>query len=308
MKKILITGGSGMIGHALKIIKPDASFVSSRDFDLRSVEQAETMFAMYEPEQVIHLAAKVGGIKANMENLGDFYTDNILINTNVLGCAKKYKVEKLVSVLSTCIYPNKVEYPMTEEQIHTGQPHESNYAYAYAKRMLDIQSKAYRDQYGCNFITAVPNNLYGENDNYDLNNSHVIPALIHKMYKAKQKDENVVLWGDGLPLREFTYSKDLANILLFLLEHYDGREPINVGNIGEHSISRIAQLIAGNISYNNSIIWDTKKPSGQHRKPSSNQKLLELGWRANMYTELEEGLRHACDWFLKKYPNVRGVK
>ena len=126
MKKILITGGSGMIGYALKKVKPDATFVSSRDFDLRLIEQVETMFAMYEPDQVIHLAAKVGGIKANMENLGDFYRENVMINTNVLECAKKYEVEKLVSVLSTCIYPNKVTYPMTEGQIHAGPPHESN--------------------------------------------------------------------------------------------------------------------------------------------------------------------------------------
>ena len=308
MKKILITGGSGMIGYALKKVKPDATFVSSRDFDLRLIEQVETMFAMYEPDQVIHLAAKVGGIKANMENLGDFYRENVMINTNVLECAKKYEVEKLVSVLSTCIYPNKVTYPMTEGQIHAGPPHESNYAYAYAKRMLDVQSQAYRDQYGCNFITAVPNNLYGENDNYDLNDSHVIPALIHKMHKAKQKDENVVLWGDGTPLREFTYSKDLANILLFLLEHYDGKEPINVGNTGEHSICWIAQLIARNLDFNNSIIWDTDKPAGQHRKPSSNEKLLQLGWREDMYTELEAGIEHACNWFLENYPNVRGAE
>jgi GDP-L-fucose synthase len=197
---------------------------------------------------------------------------------------------------------------MTEGQIHAGPPHESNYAYAYAKRMLDVQSQAYRDQYGCNFITAVPNNLYGENDNYDLNDSHVIPALIHKMHKAKQKDENVVLWGDGTPLREFTYSKDLANILLFLLEHYDGKEPINVGNTGEHSICWIAQLIARNLDFNNSIIWDTDKPAGQHRKPSSNEKLLQLGWREDMYTELEAGIEHACNWFLENYPNVRGAE
>ena len=297
-----------MIGHALRQVAPGAIYISSRDFDLRRIEQAETMFAMYEPDQVIHLAAKVGGVKANMENLGDFYRENIMINTNVLECARKYEVKKLISLLSTCIYPSEVIYPMTEEQIHLGPPHSSNYAYAYAKRMLDIQSQAYRDQYGCNFITAVPNNLYGENDNYDLNDSHVIPALIHKMYKAKQNNENVVLWGDGTPLREFTYSIDLANILLFLLEHYDDKDPINVGNTGEYSIGRIAQLIAYNIDFDGSIIWDTEKPSGQRRKPSCNQKLLELGWRANMYTELEEGLTRACDWFLKKYPNVRGVK
>ena len=169
-EKILITGGSGMVGYALRRIIPDAIFVSSKNFDLRSVEQTETMFAMYEPEQVIHLAAKVGGIKANMENLGDFYRDNIMINTNILESARKYKTGKVLSLLSTCIYPDKVSYPLTEEQIHKGPPHQSNYAYAHAKRMLDVQSRAYRAQHGCNFITAIPNNLYGENDNFEDSN------------------------------------------------------------------------------------------------------------------------------------------
>jgi len=297
-----------MVGHALKRLIPEATFVASTDYDLRDRRQAEEMFRTHQPEQVIHLAAKVGGIKANMENLGDFYSDNIRINTNVLDSAHKHKAEKVLSLLSTCIYPDNVMYPLTEEQIHSGSPHKSNYAYAHAKRMLDIQSQAYRDQYGCNFITAVPNNLFGENDNYDLNDSHVIPALIHKMYNAKQKNENVVLWGDGTPLREFTYSVDLANILLFLLEHYDGRAPINVGDTGEYSIGTIAQMIAHNLEYHNSIIWDTSKPSGQFRKPSTNQSLLQLGWRKNMYTNFETALKNSCDWFLTNYPNIRGTK
>jgi GDP-L-fucose synthase len=305
-EKILITGGSGMVGHALRRVIPDAIFVSSKNFDLRSTEQTETMFAMYEPEQVIHLAAKVGGIKANMENLGDFYRDNIMINTNILESARKCKTGKVLSLLSTCVYPDKVSYPLTEEQVHKGPPHQSNYAYAHAKRMLDVQSRAYREQYGCNFITAIPNNLYGENDNYDLEDSHVIPAIMHKMHLANQQGGSVTLWGDGSPLREFTYSKDLAEILLFLLEHYDDPQPINVGNTGEHSIKEVAELIAAYVDYDKQISWDTSKPAGQLRKPSSNKRLLELGWRQSMYTDFKVSLLAACDWFTINYPNIRG--
>jgi len=306
-EEILVTGGSGMVGHALKRVIPRATFISSKDFDLRSHFEAGLMFATHRPRYVIHLAAKVGGIKANMDNLGDFYTENILINTNVLESAKIFKTEKVVSLLSTCIYPDSVTYPLTEEQIHSGPPHKSNYAYAYAKRMLDIQSQAYREQHGCNFITAVPNNLFGENDNYDLNDSHVIPAIMHKMYLAKQTGEKVVLWGNGSPLREFTYSLDLANILLFLLEHYNGAEPINVGNTGEYSIMQIAELIAAYVDFDGSIVWDTAKPSGQLRKPSDNSKLYSLGWRPEMYTDFKLALLSATDWFTTNYSNARGV-
>ena len=304
--KILVTGGSGMVGTALKKVIPKAIFVSSKDYDLRSHFEVATMFVTHRPKYVIHLAAKVGGIKANMENLGTFYTENILINTNVLEAARIFNVDKAISLLSTCIYPDNVTYPLTEQQIHNGPPHQSNYAYAYAKRMLDVQSRAYRKQYGCNFITAVPNNLFGENDNYDLNDSHVIPAIMHKMFRAQQNNNNIVLWGDGAPLREFTYSLDLAHILIFLLEHYDEPTPINIGNTGEHSIREVAELIATYIDFDGAITWDSTKPSGQHRKPSENSKLLELGWRPEMYTNFKLALLSACDWFTTNYPNVRG--
>ena len=296
-----------MVGHALKRVIPEANFVSSAEFDLRCDRQTAHMFATYKPKYVIHLAAKVGGIKANMDNLGDFYTENILINTNVLQSAKIFNVDKVVSLLSTCVYPNDVQYPLTEDQIHNGPPHQSNYAYAYAKRMLDIQSQAYREQHGCNFITAVPNNLFGENDNYDLNDSHVIPAIMHKMYLAKQNNEKVVLWGNGSALREFTYSVDLANVLMFLLEHYNEAEPINVGNTGEYSIMQIAELIASYVDFDGHIVWDTSKPSGQLRKPSDNSKLYKLGWRPEMYTDFKLALLSATDWFTINYSNARGV-
>ena len=299
-----------MVGSAFKEIETEHEliFVGSKEGDLRDPHATRFMMIEYRPAAVIHLAAKVGGIKANMDYLGDFYKDNILINTNVLEASRLYNVKKVISLLSTCIYPDKVSYPLTEDQIHNGPPHKSNYAYAYAKRMLDVQSRAYREQYGCNFITAVPNNLFGENDNFDLENSHVIPAMIRKMYEAKLKNESVTLWGDGSPLREFTYSKDLAEILLFLLEHYDEPQPINVGNTQEVSIKEVAQMIAEILEFRGEIIWDTTKPKGQLRKPSDNSKLLELGWREEEYMNFRKALTETCKWVILNYPNIRGIK
>ena len=306
--KILVTGGSGMVGHALKELLPDATFIDSSMYDLRDRRDAFYLFITERPEYVIHLAAKVGGVKANSQNLGTFYYDNTMINTNVLEAARKYRTKKVLSFLSTCIYPNDVSYPLTEEQIHNGSPHPSNYAYAHAKRMLDIQSQAYRDQYGCNFITVVPNNLFGEYDNFDLENSHLIPAIIRKIYEAKEKNKNVVLWGDGKPLREFTYSKDLAQIVLLLLDKYNGRHPINIGNTTEYSVKQTAEMITQIMDYKGNIMWDSSQPSGQHRKPSDNSKLLKLGWKTNDYTPFEKALQNTCEWFVKNYPNVRGIR
>jgi GDP-L-fucose synthase len=175
--------------------------------------------------------------------------------------------------------------------------------------MLDVQSRAYREQYGCNFITAIPNNLYGENDNFDLEDSHVIPALIRKVWEAKiNKEPSVFCWGDGSPLREFTYSEDIARILLFLMENYNDPEPINIGNTEEYSIKQVVEIICSILEYDGEIVWQTDKPSGQHRKPSCNQKLLDLGWEKEDYVSLEEGLKKTCEWFIMTYPNVRGTK
>jgi GDP-L-fucose synthase len=305
---ILITGGTGMVGSALRDLLPHAIFVGSDSYNLKNFQDTHSMFINFAPEYVIHLAAKVGGVKANSNFLGDFYYDNIMINSNVLECAKNSRVKKVVSLLSTCIYPDKVVYPLTEEQIHLGPPHHSNYAYAYAKRMLDIQSQAYREQYGCNFITAVPNNLFGEHDNFDLENSHLIPAIIRKIYEAKQNKTDVTLWGDGKALREFTYSKDLAKIMLSLLKQYDEPEPINVGNTTEYSVKQVAETIAMIMKFKGNIIWDKTQPTGQHRKPSDNSKLLNLGWKTEDYTPFNEALQNTCEWFIEKYPNVRGIK
>jgi len=297
-----------MLGMALKNLLPNGIYLSSRDGDLRNREDTEALFREYRPEKVIHMAGKVGGIKANMDYLGEFYYDNVLINSNVLEACRKFKVEKVISTLSTCVYPDNAVYPLTEEQIHNGRPHTSNYAYAHAKRMVDVQSRAYRDQYGCNFVTVVPNNLFGLYDNFDLENSHVIPAMIRKIYEARENGKSVRLWGDGTPLREFTYSEDMAKIILFLLENYEGREPINAGNTTEYSISSIAQMISKIYGYNGSIEWDTKRPPGQFRKPSSDKKLLDLGFDKGQYIDFHVALERVCVWFESNYETARGVK
>ena len=231
-----------------------------------------------------------------------------MMNTNVLEASRLCGVRKVISLLSTCIYPDKCKYPLSEDQIHNGPPHFSNYAYAHAKRMLDIQSKAYRNQYGCNFITAVPNNLFGKHDNYDLENSHVIPAMIRKFHEASLNNKDVVLWGSGTPLREFTYSDDLAKVLVYLLENYNDPESINVGNTKEISIKDMANMIAGIMNFKGNIIWDSSRPDGQLRKPSNNSKLTKLGWSQDMFADHRTALIETCKWSVENYPNLRGIK
>ena len=253
-------------------------------------------------------AAKVGGVKGNTDFVGEFYRDNINIANNVLEAARSNNVKKLVSILSTCIYPDAqyVNYPITEDQLHNGPPHPSNYGYAYAKRMLDVGSRAYRQQWGCNFITVVPNNLYGPHDNYDVNNGHVIPALIRKFYESYLGGTDVVVWGSGKPLREFTFSEDAAKIIWWCAENYNEPDPINIGNTEEITIGDVAREIGRIMGFKGQIKFDTSKPEGQFRKPTSNKKLRELGCNIK-YTTLTAGLESSIESFVKNYPNVRGI-
>lgn len=304
----LITGGTGMVGSAFKQILPKAEYPDK--INLINERCANMFHAQMKDKYVIHLAAKVGGVKANTEFVSDFYTENSLTNQRLLEAAKIGKAKKVISLLSTCVYPDApyVTYPLTEDQLHMGPPHSSNFGYAYAKRMVDVMSRAYRQQYGCNFITAIPNNLYGENDNFGLENSHVIPALMRKIWEAKINNQSSVeVWGDGSPLREFTYSLDIAKILLFLLENYNEPEPINIGNTDEYSIKEAVKILCELLEYDGKIVWNTSKPNGQFKKPSSNKKLLDLGWKKENYTSFKEGLKNTCEWFKINYPNVRGI-
>ena len=308
--KILITGGTGMVGSAFKDIDTNHEIIryGSQTYNLLHEDQVCDMIYRNQPDAIIHLAARVGGVKGNSDFVADFFHENITMNTNLLNVAKNYRVPKVLSLLSTCVYPDQAVYPITEDQIHNGEPHASNFGYAYAKRMLEVHSRAIRKQYGLNYITAIPNNIYGPNDNFDLNCGHVIPAIIRKLWDSKQnKLLQPVFWGTGKPLREFTYSKDVAKALLLLVENYDDPAPINVGNTGEISIFDLVSKVADALGIDQpNELWDKSKPEGQHRKPSCNSKFMKI-FPSFKYTSMNDGLKETVDWFKENYPNVRGV-
>lgn len=295
----LITGGSGLIGSAF-----NEGVKLNSNVDLRDYSNVESIIQTYNPEVVVHCAAKVGGVGANMQFPADFFMDNIRMNTNVIEACHKLKIPKLVSFLSTCVFPDKVEYPLDETKIELGPPHHSNFAYAYAKRMADVQIRAFNKQYGTQYFSVIPCNVYGPNDNYSLEVGHVIPMLIHKCYLAKQNNTAFEVWGDGTPLREFVYSKDVANIVDLLIEKYEGTDPVIISNPIEYSIKQVVDLIAGYVGFNGEIVWLTDKPNGQYRKPSSNQRLLSIIGDYE-FTTLEKGLKESVEWFILNYPNVR---
>lgn len=306
--RILVTGGTGMVGSAFKNIETehDLILIGSKDCNLMNYDKTFKMFAYYMPNAVIHLAAKVGGVKGNSEYVADYFHENIMMNTNVLDISKRFRIGKVLSLLSTCIYPDNPSYPLTEKQIHSGEPHKSNFGYAYAKRMLEVHSRAIRQQYKLNFITAIPNNIYGKNDNFDLDNGHVIPSIIRKVWESKINNTIPEFWGTGNPRREFTYSIDIANNLLRLIESYDKSLPVNIGNTNEVSIKEVVDKICKIFNYEGEVNWNINKPEGQFKKPSSNKKFLKM-FPETQYTNLGKGLKETCDWFMSNYPNVRGV-
>jgi GDP-L-fucose synthase len=307
--RILITGGTGLVGSAFQNIETDHELIlfGSDQYNLIREQDADDMIYRAQPDAIIHLAAKVGGVKGNSDYVEDFFYDNMVMNLNVLNWARIYKVPKVLSMLSTCVYPDDPSYPLTEDQIHAGEPHQSNFGYAYAKRMLEVHSRAIRQQYGLNYITAVPNNIYGPGDNFDLENGHVVPAIFRKLWEANLKGTNPSFWGTGAPLREFTYSKDIARALLLLVENYEDPDPINIGTTGEISIFNLVSKVADSLGIDQpKEIWDTSKPEGQFRKPSCNKKFIDM-FPDFEYTDIETGLKETADWFKKEYPNVRGI-
>jgi GDP-L-fucose synthase len=295
----VITGGTGLIGSAFN---QGVKLTSKRD--LRDYDKAKFAISMYKPDVVVHCAAKVGGVGANMQFPADFFMDNIRMNTNVIQACQELKIPKLVSFLSSCVFPDKVEYPLDETKIELGPPHTSNFAYAYAKRMADVQIRAFNQQYGTQYFSVIPCNVYGPNDNYSLEVGHVIPMLIHKCYLAKKNRKTFEVWGDGTPLREFVYSKDVANIVDLLIQKYTGTEPVIISNPTEYSIKQVVDLIVENMGFKGKVKWLTDKPNGQHRKPSSNAKLLSIIGEYE-FTTLEKGLKESIEWFILNYPNVR---
>ena len=300
MKQTIVTGGTGLVGSAINTgVK-----LSSKDVDLRDWKSTLSLFEDYKPKNVIHCAARVGGLGGNMNYKGEFYYDNIMMNTNVLEASRRVGVKKVVSFLSTCVFPDDVEYPLTEKKIHLGEPHSSNYPYAYAKRMLDIQSRAYKEQYGVNYISVIPTNIYGPKDNFNIDNGHVIPSLIHKCYLAKENNTDFVVWGSGKPLREFIYSEDVARLTEWALENYNEEEPIIFSTSDEISIGNVAEMIVYYIGFKGKLIFDDEKPDGQFRKPSDNSKLLSY-LPDFKFTPMEEGIKKSVNWFVENYERAR---
>lgn len=298
--KTLVTGGTGMVGSA---INADIK-LGSKDCDLRNSHSVDILFNTIKPQNVIHCAAKVGGVGSNIKYKGEYFYDNIMMNTNVIEAARKYNIKNLVCFLSTCVFPDNVKYPLTVNQIHQGEPHFSNYPYAYSKRMADIQIRAYKEQYDLNYKSVIPCNIYGPNDNFNIENGHVLPALIHKCYLAKQNNTPLYIWGSGSSLREFIYSKDVATITEWVLENYNGIEPIILSTSEEISIKQLVEMIVEEMGFEGKIIFDISKPEGQFRKPSDNSKLKELIPNFK-FTPIKIGLKETIQWFINNYQNVR---
>jgi GDP-L-fucose synthase len=303
--KLLVTGSNGLVGNALRdLAGADTYFATREDGDLTDFEMTRALFARVEPTHVIHLAALVGGIGGNLMHSGKFFRDNILINTNVLDAAREVGVEKLVSFMSTCVFPNDATYPLTVDQLHLGPPHPSNFGYAYAKRMLEVQSRAYRAQWGMNYVVLIPTNIYGPHDNWNLMEGHVVPALIHKCYLAKQSGEPLVVWGSGTPLREFVYSRDIGALSLWAVSNYDSEVPLILTSGTEVSIRDLVGSVVEAMDFNGEVVFDADKPDGQFRKPSSAEPLHKLVPDFE-FTSLRDGMDETVRWFVEHYPQVR---
>jgi len=297
--KIFVAGHKGMVGSAIVRKLHSGGYNNlvlrtSLELDLRNQSQVEHFFNSEKPEYVFLAAAKVGGILANNTYRADFLYENLMIEGNVIHQSYVHKIKKLLFVGSSCIYPKLAPQPLKEEYLLSGFLEETNEPYAIAKIAGIKLCENYRRQYGCDFISAMPTNLYGPNDNYDLNNSHVIPALIRKFHEAKINNAAVVeVWGSGSPLREFLYVDDLADACLFLANNYSDTQFVNVGSGEELSIKDLAALIKKVVGYEGEIKFNSSKPDGTPRKLMDNSKLLEMGWTKRI--SLAEGLKNVYE-------------
>ena len=295
---VLITGGTGLVGKHLKDIMPNATYLSSQDADLTNPKSAYTIIQYYNPDVVVHLAARVGGISDNIASPVDYLEDNILINTNVLRACHEADVGRVISILSTCIYPDKVDnYPMSEQELFNGPPPPDNFAYAMSKRCAAAQIDAYVEQYGKEWCYLIPCNLYGEHDKYEEHHSHFISALIKKIYEAK---DSIQVWGTGKPLRQFMHAEDLARVIQYMIENHIVSN-LNVAPDYVHSIDEMTKMGMKACGREDlKIEYDGTKPDGQYRKDVDSSKLLSTMKDFN-FTPLEEGIRRVYDNFSQRY-------
>ncbi|TKS74947.1 GDP-L-fucose synthase [Collichthys lucidus] len=313
--KVLVTGGSGLVGKAIQhVVKEEGGaregeewiFLSSKDANLMSKEETQAVFEKHRPTHVIHLAAMVGGLFKNMRCNLDFWRNNVYINDNVLQAAHEVDVVKVVSCLSTCIFPDKTTYPIDETMIHNGPPHESNFGYAYAKRMIDVYNRAHLEQHGKCYTAVIPTNVFGPHDNFSIEDGHVLPGLIHKAYIAQKEDKPLVVWGSGTPRRQFIYSLDLARLFLWVLRDYPEVDPIilSVGEEDEVSIKEAADAVVQGLNFKGEVVFDTSKADGQFKKTASNAKLRRY-LPDFTFTPFNQALKETCDWFVANYDSAR---
>jgi GDP-L-fucose synthase len=306
---ILVTGGSGLVGSAIREISKDYSnyefiFLHSKFLNLNNEQETIDYFSKVNPTYVIHLAANVGGMFKNMKYKVEMFEDNMRINMNVLKACHLAKVKKVVSCLSTCIFPDKTSYPIDETMLHNGPPHWSNDAYAYSKRMLEVVSKAYREEYGDNFICVIPCNIYGKHDNFSLEDGHVIPGLIHRCYLAKRDGLDFVVKGSGTPLRQFIYSEDLGRLIIWTLFEYSEKDSLILADEKEWSIGEVAGIIAREFGIEDKMVFDTSKEDGQFRKTASIQKLKKL-YGDFKFVDIKYSISQVIEYFNKNYYCIR---
>jgi GDP-L-fucose synthase len=302
-KRVVVTGGAGFLGSFVveKLRARGCQNVTvprSKEYDLRDREAIVRLYQQANPHVVIHLAAVVGGIGANRANPGKFFYDNSIIGIQLMEYARQFSIGKFIAVGTVCSYPKFTPVPFKEDELWNGYPEETNAPYGLAKKMLLVQAQAYRAQYGFNAIYLLPVNLYGPRDNFDLETSHVIPALIRRCIEAKEAGrKEIALWGDGSPTREFLYVEDAAEGILLAAERYNGAEPVNLGTGEEIAIRNLARMIAGEAGFNGDIIWDATKPNGQPRRCLDVSRAKEFfGFQATH--RLRDGIPKTAAWFL----------
>jgi GDP-L-fucose synthase len=306
-KRVMVTGGNGFLGkNVVRTLQARGATVLVADqdrYDLRRLEDIRRALAENRPHIVIHLAARVGGIGANLAHPGEFFYDNLMMSVPLLHESWQSGVEKFVALGTICCYPKFTPVPFREDDVWNGYPEETNAPYGLAKKMLLVQSQAYRQQYGFNSVFLMPVNLYGPGDNFDPANSHVIPALIKKCVDAKNAgDDHIVVWGDGTPTREFLYVQDAAEGIVLAAERYNESAPVNLGSAFEISIKELAELIVRLTGFPGKLIWDPTKPNGQPRRKLDTRRAKEkFGFESRV--PFEEGLRKTIDWYVAAKAN-----
>jgi GDP-L-fucose synthase len=307
--RLLVTGGNGLVGSGLRYASKlsdymdiDFFFITRSDCNLLKKDQIDSIICDVRPDAIIHTAARVGGIGMNLSTPADQYYENIIMNTEIINSSFRLGVKKLICFSSVCAFPGNIDI-LEEGKLHMGEPFPAHRAYAYSKRMVDIQIEAYNNQYKLNYCSVIPGNIFGENDNFNLKNGHVVPSLIHKCYLSKTTGDSFKVWGTGEPMREFIYSRDIARACLDLLKSESLPQRIIMSGRTEHRISDIVHMICNHFS-NHNVEWLVDKPNGQMRRPSSKE-IFDKNLPEFRFTDIDEALKNTIDWFVKKYPGVR---